>query len=160
MEITDGVITLRTPSLADADDITEAMRKPEMSRWLLRVPQPYRREHAVEFIEIARRGERDSFVAEADGRVVAAASVTDGEIGYWVAPWAQGRGLGTRVVILLRDWARRERGLERIELLIHPSNAPSIRLAEKAGFRDTGERRVPDRGEDPPPHLVYAWSAE
>jgi RimJ/RimL family protein N-acetyltransferase len=160
MEITDGVITLRTPSLADADDITEAMRNPEMSRWLLRVPQPYRREHALEFIEIARRGERDSFVAEADGRVVAAASVTDGEMGYWVAPWAQGRGLGTRVVILLRDWARRERGLERIELLIHPSNAPSIRLAEKAGFHDTGERRVPDRGKDPPPHLVYAWSAE
>ena len=160
MELTDGVVTLRTPALADADDITEALQDPAMSRWLLRVPSPYRREHAVEFIEIARRGERDSFVAEADGRLVAAGSVTNGEMGYWVAPWAQGRGIGTRVVTLLRDWAHAERGLDRIELLIHPDNAPSIRLAEKAGFSDTGELRVPDRGTNPPPHLVYAWSAE
>ena len=61
-----------------------------------------------------------------------------GEIGYWVAADARGRGIATRATRLLADWARDELGLTRIEILPHKDNAPSRRVAEKLGFRDTG----------------------
>ena len=48
-----------------------------------------------------------------------------GEIGYWVAREARGRGVATRAVRLVRDWAASELGLTTLELVIHEDNAPS-----------------------------------
>jgi RimJ/RimL family protein N-acetyltransferase len=83
-----------------------------------------------------------------------------GEIGYFVAAPARGRGVATRAVTLLRDWSVRELGLDRIELLIHEENAPSLRVAELTGFVDTGELRNAPRAEDPGPprYRVLSWS--
>jgi RimJ/RimL family protein N-acetyltransferase len=83
-----------------------------------------------------------------------------GEIGYWVAAAARGRGVASRAVTLLRDWAAEELGLELIELVIHEQNALSCRVAERTGFLDTGERRCAPRTEPPGPHdhAVYARS--
>ena len=84
------------------------------------------------------------------------------EIGYWVAAPARGRGMATRAVTLLRDWAAEELGTELIELLIHEDNLPSKRVAERTGFLGTGERRPAPRAAEPGPpnHDVYAWSPE
>ena len=65
-----------------------------------------------------------------------------GEIGYWVAKEARGKGVATRAVTLLRDWAAQESGCELIELMIHSDNELSVRVAERTGFLDTGERRT------------------
>ncbi len=85
-----------------------------------------------------------------------------GEIGYWVAAPARGRGLATRALTLLRDWAVGELGLERIELLIHVENERSQRLAERTGFLDTGERRPAPRVSPPTAldYRVYSWRVE
>jgi RimJ/RimL family protein N-acetyltransferase len=163
--LSDGVITLRAPRATDIDRITAAAQDPETQRWALALPRPYHREHAVAFLEHsaaeAQSGTGHSFVAADDGdRVIAALRVgADGEIGYWVAPDARGRGVATRAVTLLRDWAHDELGLDRMAMQIHPDNVVSCRVAEKAGFVDTGERRIPDRGQDPEPHAIYVWSA-
>jgi RimJ/RimL family protein N-acetyltransferase len=163
--LSDGVITLRAPRTADVDRITVAAQDPVTQRWALALPRPYHREHAVAFLEHsaaeAQAGTGYSFVAADDeDRVIAAMRVgADGEIGYWVAPDARGRGVATRAVTLLRDWARDELGLERMVMRIHPDNVVSCRVAEKAGFVDTGERRIPNRGQDPDPHAIYVWTA-
>jgi RimJ/RimL family protein N-acetyltransferase len=163
--LSDGVITLRAPRATDVDRITVAAQDPVTQRWALALPRPYLREHAVEFLDRsaaeARAGTGYSFVAADDeDRVIAAMRVgADGEIGYWVAPDARGRGVATRAVTLLRDWARDELGLERMVMRIHPDNVVSCRVAEKAGFVDTGERRVPNRGQEPDPHAIYVWTA-
>ena len=83
-----------------------------------------------------------------------------GEIGYWVAKDARGKGVATRAVALLRDWAAQEKGCELVELVIHSDNALSVRVAERTGFLDTGERRPAPRQEDATAldHAVYAWS--
>ena len=74
-----------------------------------------------------------------------------GEIGYWVAKDARGKGVATRAVTLLRDWAAEENGLDLVELVIHEDNALSMRVAERTGFLDTGERRPAPRQEDARP---------
>jgi len=164
--LTDGGISLRAPRATDVDRIAGAAQDPETQRWALALPRPYRREHAVQFIEHstaeAAAGTGYSFVAADDeDQVIAAMRVgADGEIGYWVAPDARGRGVATRAVTLLRDFAHERLGLERLVMQIHPDNAASCRVAEKVGFVDTGERRIPDRGQDPDAHAIYVWSAE
>jgi RimJ/RimL family protein N-acetyltransferase len=73
---------------------------------------------------------------------------------------ARGRGVATRAVRLLSDWAVRELGLTRVEILVHEDNAPSLRVAEKAGFRDTGElTRLPRGDQDEPVYAVYVRGA-
>jgi RimJ/RimL family protein N-acetyltransferase len=87
-------------------------------------------------------------------------SSASAEMGYWVAPWARGRGLASRAVGLLRDAAVRELGLRTFELLIHRDNAASAAVARRAGFAPTGEARPFGRGRSPstePDHDVYAW---
>jgi RimJ/RimL family protein N-acetyltransferase len=106
-------------------------------------------------------------VAADDGRLLGSFSIMEldrepgyGEIGYWVAAAARGRGIATRAVRLLTDWARTELGLTRIEILPHKDNAPSRRVAEKAGYRDTGELVAPPHEEsDEPVFMVYASDA-
>lgn len=64
----------------------------------------------------------------------------EGEIGYWVAPEARGRGLAARAVGLLADWAFATLGLRRLELVTYEGNAPSRRVAERCGFVLEGPR--------------------
>jgi RimJ/RimL family protein N-acetyltransferase len=84
-----------------------------------------------------------------DDRVLAAIGIANfdwpdlnAEIGYWVAPDARNRGVGTRAVRLLSRWAIEELGLERIELLANPANEASLRLALRAGYTREGTLRL------------------
>jgi len=63
------------------------------------------------------------------------------EIGYWVVPEARRRGVGSRATRLLALWAIEHLGLERVELLAHPGNEASQRVAERAGFTREGTLR-------------------
>src|SRR4051794_8743922 len=69
-----------------------------------------------------------------------------GEIGYWVGPWARGRGVATDAVRTLSEHALRT-GTARLELLTHWANTASQRVALAAGYRREGVRRcaLPDR---------------
>ncbi|GAA2659602.1 GNAT family protein [Streptomyces aculeolatus] len=63
------------------------------------------------------------------------------EAGCWVEPDAAGRGLVTRAVRVIVDWAVRERGVERVEWLVSAENTPSIRVAQRLGMRRDGVLR-------------------
>lgn len=63
------------------------------------------------------------------------------EAGCWVEPDAAGRGLVTRAVRVIIDWAVRERGVERVEWLVSAENTPSIRVAQRLGMRRDGVLR-------------------
>ena len=70
-------------------------------------------------------------------------------LGYWVVPAPRGRGLATAAAGLLCRWGFDELGLERIELLVEPGNAPSRRVAERLGAVPDGERPHPDHPDGP-----------
>jgi RimJ/RimL family protein N-acetyltransferase len=169
----DGDLLLRPKLPGDADALTAACQDPEISRWTL-VPSPYTRADADHFIAISEQeaaaGTAVHLIAvdAEDGRLLGSFSVMEldrepgyGEIGYWVAKEARGKGVASRAVVLLRDYAVTELGLEVIELIIHEGNTLSQRVAERTGFLDIGEKRIAPRqeGGTARDHMVYAWTA-
>jgi RimJ/RimL family protein N-acetyltransferase len=63
------------------------------------------------------------------------------EIGCWLEPAGQGRGLVTRAVGHLVDWAVRVRGVHRVEWLTRPDNSASRNVARRLGMQLDGVRR-------------------
>ncbi|MDT0345612.1 GNAT family N-acetyltransferase [Streptomyces litchfieldiae] len=63
------------------------------------------------------------------------------ELGAWLAPEAQGRGLVTRAASVMIDWAVGVRGLARVEWLVSPHNGPSIAVARRLGMTHEGTLR-------------------
>ena len=168
--LTDGPVVVRPMREADIPAVVAACRDPEISRWT-RVPSPYTREDAERFLAIsateARAGQGVALtVADDADRFAGTIGIMEldgrgyGEIGYWIAAEARGRGVASRAVVLLRDWAHATLGLTTIEILPHRDNVPSQRVAERAGFTDTGEIRSIPRM---PPgrrsgYRVYVWT--
>ncbi len=171
--LSDGRIGVRPIAPGDISDIVAACRDPEIPRWT-RVPSPYTREDAEQFLAVATAEARAgagvalAVCDAASDRLIGTVGLMEvdrergyGEIGYWIAAPARGRGAASAAVVLLRDWAHSELGLAEIELLPHRDNRPSRRVAERAGFVDTGAirsvpRMPPDKREG---YLVFTWRA-
>jgi RimJ/RimL family protein N-acetyltransferase len=79
------------------------------------------------------------------------------EIGVWLSPDAEGRGLVTRACRELIRWAFEVRGMTRIEWHCVPHNKRSIAVAERLGMTHEGTLRqaFPFNGET---HDVQIWS--
>lgn len=150
--LTDGEIVLRAWEPRDAPAVTAACQDPEIPRWTV-VPHNYTERHAREFIsgtatDLASGRELALAVVDGEDRLLGAIGISNfdwtdlkGEIGYWMAAEARGRGIGARATRLLAIWAINQLGLERLELLANPSNEASQRLAERAGFTREGMLR-------------------
>jgi RimJ/RimL family protein N-acetyltransferase len=171
--LSDGEITVRGLRESDVPDIVAACTDPEIPRWT-RVPSPYTREDAERFLALAAveaaAGEALALAVTdaADDRLIGTIGLMDlaggdghGEIGYWTAAAARGRGATTRAVVLVRDWAVAELGLRELEILAHRDNPPSQRVAERAGFVATGQERslprMPARRQTG--YRVFRWTA-
>jgi RimJ/RimL family protein N-acetyltransferase len=169
--LSDGVITLRAKAGRDVDAVTAACQDPEIPRWT-RVPVPYRRADALSWIA-GLELELDAGVTigwlavDRDDRLLASISVMridraagTGEIGYWVAREARGRGVATRAVRLVRDWAPASLGLTTLEIEVHEDNLASQAVARAAGFIEEGERHAPPReGLPDGRYVTFRWLA-
>ncbi len=60
------------------------------------------------------------------------------ELSYWVAPDARGRGVASAALATAAFWAANTFGKPMLELLTHPQNIASQRVAQNAGFVPTG----------------------
>jgi RimJ/RimL family protein N-acetyltransferase len=167
--LSDGGITLRAKTGADADGLTAACQDPEIPRWT-RVPVPYRRADALGWIagsELERNAglSIDWLAVDAEDRLLASVALmhldrkaASGEIGYWVAREARGRGIATRAVRLVCEWAASDLGLTTLEIIVHEENTPSHAVARAAGFTKTGERREPpSEGLPEGSYVVHRW---
>jgi ribosomal-protein-serine acetyltransferase len=70
------------------------------------------------------------------------------EVGCWLEPAAQGRGLVTRSVRRIIDWAVDVRGIHRVEWRCRTDNAASAKVARRVGMHLDGVLRsdFPYRG--------------
>lgn len=69
------------------------------------------------------------------------AAVSSAMTGYWIAATAAGRGLATRAVGEILDYAFDELGLHRVEAGTHVDNIASQRVLEHNGFTRVGTLR-------------------
>lgn len=151
--LTDGVITLRLWTPDDVADVHAAVLDREIPRFTA-IPA----NHTLEGVErwVNSRGEamasgEDASFAVVDartGELLGSAGVERsfddpaiGETGYWVVASARGRGVATRAVRLITDWAFDAMSLERLQITTHEENAASRAVAEKCGFRCEGTLR-------------------
>ncbi len=63
-------------------------------------------------------------------------------LNIWVAPAARDRGLAGDALRLVAGWLVRDCGLERVQLLCEPGNAPALAAARAAGFVHEGTLRA------------------
>jgi RimJ/RimL family protein N-acetyltransferase len=160
--LTDGVVILRPWHLDDVTPLAAAVQHPDIPRWTF-VPSPYTEKDAHEWIaaqpRCAARGESVSLAVALphDGDPIGSVGLPRltwehgrGEVGYWLAAHARGRGLMTRSVRILAAWAFGDLGLRRLDLLASTENHASHRVAEGAGFRREGLLRSFLVGSDGP----------
>ncbi|UUU30717.1 GNAT family N-acetyltransferase [Streptomyces sp. CA-210063] len=79
------------------------------------------------------------------------------EVGCWLEPAGTGRGLVTRAMRILIDWAVDVRAIHRVEWIAASGNTPSLDVARRLGMvRDGVQReRYPHRGVR---HDLEIWS--
>jgi RimJ/RimL family protein N-acetyltransferase len=143
-------------TLDDVEAVAAACSDPETRRWMP-MPDPYTVEVAREFItthdDLARRGERLEFGLRPAGSEALAGAIgvaCDDRyprgvagMGYWTVPEFRRQGLTWRGLRLAASWvAASLAGLRRIEILVHPENVGSRRVAERAGATFEGIRRA------------------
>ncbi|MFZ4181203.1 GNAT family N-acetyltransferase [Streptomyces pseudogriseolus] len=63
------------------------------------------------------------------------------ELGCWLEPAGTGRGLVTRAMRPLIDWAVEERGIHRLEWVAAAGNTASVAVARRLGMTRDGVRR-------------------
>ena len=63
------------------------------------------------------------------------------EVGCWLEPAGTGRGLVTRAMRVLIDFAVEQRGIHRVEWIAAAANLPSVNVARRLGFTRDGVHR-------------------
>jgi RimJ/RimL family protein N-acetyltransferase len=141
VELRDGDLVLRPIEAIDADAIAAGLADADTVRYLIAVPHPYTQADAEAWVARcvdAWRNEESfpfAIVDGATGEFLGSIELTsEGSVGYWIAAAARGRGVATRALRMVCEWA----GVRPLRLITHPDNVASQRVAEKAGFRRIG----------------------
>jgi len=136
-------LVLRRPTEADLDDIVTEVNDFAVVRMLARVPFPYARADAEDFLAWSEASRNDlNLVIEKDGTVVGCISLTDissaCEFGYWLGKAHWGRGLGTEASRAFLRFCFDALGVKTIHAGAFVDNPASLHLQEKLGFERTG----------------------
>jgi RimJ/RimL family protein N-acetyltransferase len=159
--LVDGPTALRPWRDADVDAITAICQDPEIVRWTS-VPEHYgeldARNYLMQRYDALHAGATAPFaIVSSDDLEDLLGSISlvrlawehrRGEVGYWLAREARGRGHATRAVRLICGWAFEALKLERIDLFAATGNPASQHVAERAGFAREGVLRSFMRGKD------------
>jgi ribosomal-protein-alanine N-acetyltransferase len=139
-----GRVRLRRWREDDLPSLVAAFDDEEIARWMI-FPYPFTEADGRDWLDRHVPASGSFAVTEEDGELLGAVWVRDvgegrGQIGYWTAARARGRGVASGALRQLVDRAF-ELGYERLQLLVDPANAASARVAENAGFRYEGMMR-------------------
>jgi RimJ/RimL family protein N-acetyltransferase len=148
MELTDGTITLRSPTADDAADVAAAVRAslPTLQPWMPWASDDYDDAEALRWI----RGEIEPgamplTIISPEGDLVGSTGLNHidwsnrrANLGYWLHPNAVGHGWATRAVHLVTDHGFGALGLHRVEILMSVENQRSRRVAERVGAEYEG----------------------
>jgi RimJ/RimL family protein N-acetyltransferase len=153
-ELTDGVVLLRPVRAADEEALLDERVDPESQRWAT-ATRAWTRADVRAFVAAAPAAwlagtEARFAIVHADSGICAGSiglrrtvpGFGVAELGYGLRPGWRDRGLATRAVRLIADWAFTRAGIARLEIGTAVDNVASQRVAERAGFQREGVARL------------------
>lgn len=145
-------ITIRRSQVSDAQAIAAHMSDPEIFGGLLQLPYPTEEAWRQRLGDWNSPGRSElHLVALLDERVIGGAGLHPElalrrrhamTLGIWVAPPAQGQGVGKALMAALLDYADNWAQVLRIELSVYCDNERAIRLYRRYGFEIEGTLRA------------------
>lgn len=154
--ITDGEITLRPLHMDDLPDLLGAVQESvaEIMPWMGWCTPAYNEDIARPWLEILpavwKNGSQFALaITDAhSGEFLGGTGLNHinyqyrlANLGYWVRTSATGRGIATRAARLVGEFAVKQVGLLRAEIVVAMGNKPSLRVAEKCGCKPEGVLR-------------------
>lgn len=139
-------LVLRAPIRGDVPDIVRLADNRNIHAVLSRLPSPYTRADAIAFVEMfAQRDDERPYAITLDGQFIGVVgfSYSSGgeppELGYWLGEPYWGKGYMSEAVKALLDAAFATRRYPLIKSRALASNAASLNVLEKAGFKRVRE---------------------
>jgi RimJ/RimL family protein N-acetyltransferase len=137
-------LTLRRPTLADVKAIALLANDRRVAENTRRLPHPYSREHAVEFVQRSSTERRETlFLIENSLLPIGVVGVDwrepdAPELGYWLGFEHWGRGFGTEAARAVIDFTFEEFEVDQLMAGARVSNPSSRNILEKCGFQWSG----------------------
>ncbi|MCF6326150.1 MAG: GNAT family N-acetyltransferase [Devosiaceae bacterium] len=157
---------LRAPVIADVKAMQVLANNKTIHEFLARLPYPYTREHALDFINnIARRDEEHSYaITNKNSDLMGIISLHTNEdeapeLGYWLGEPFWAKGYATEAVNGLLGAALKS-GINKIFAHAMEENTGSIKVLKKVGF-DEISTQIDDCGQHKDKNITkLLWRAE
>lgn len=149
MDVADNICMVRAVA-ADADDIFRAIdeNRETLRTWLPFVDQTKTREYTAAFLASTAHTSEQPFIIRYENKfagLISLKSIDNAnrktEIGYWLIPSMEGKGLVTRCCRKLIDYAFEELQLNRILIQVAVGNRRSRMVPARLGFLEEGTER-------------------
>jgi RimJ/RimL family protein N-acetyltransferase len=147
-------LELRWPSARLNDQVVRLVTDPSVVRWTLRIPSPYTRADAAEYVRRARLNRRSGrslsfqIVRRSDGTLIGGIGLdhlenpnATAEVGYFLGRDYRGQGYATEAVRALTRAGFDRLALERVEAHVFSGNSRSEGVLVRSGFRREGHLR-------------------
>ncbi len=142
-------LLLRPLVLQDAEWLVSELNNFAIARNTARVPHPYHRSDAFEFLAFAQSAPARSRIAGVEerqkpGHLIGVISYEwstatgDAELGYWYSQSVWGKGIGSEAAKAMVDDAFAASGHDRLVACCHNDNPASARILGRIGFETTG----------------------
>ncbi|PIN99694.1 hypothetical protein COT72_05465 [archaeon CG10_big_fil_rev_8_21_14_0_10_43_11] len=140
---------LRALEKKDAPALKEQANDKDVSRYTTSVPHPYTLKNARDFITYAKKARelRKEYIfgieIKKTGALAGVISLMEldvrkqkrAELGYWIGKAYWGKGITTKAVQLILEYAFNTLKLHRVYAYVIAENSASQRVLEKTGFR-------------------------
>ncbi|MEX2693979.1 GNAT family N-acetyltransferase [Rhizobium mongolense] len=143
--VTTPRLTLRPHRLADANAIAESLSDFAITRMLSRVPAPYDRQDALDWLVPVTSGSLPDWhlaVTDGDDTHIGVVSVElrhgRWHLGYWLNRYYWRRGYMSEAIAAVLERFSRRMPESAVHSGVFADNPASLRLQEKLGFRMTG----------------------
>ena len=147
MEVKTERLVLKKITETNKVDLVSLIGDWEVSKWLSRVPYPYREKHAEEWISMVSKSPWNLNIFDS-GRLCGGVGLTyledprQFELGYWVGRKSWGKGIATEAAKGLIDATRESREGTSIVASYMQGNAGSANVLKKLGFKESGSGQI------------------
>lgn len=137
---------VRPLRLGDQHWLHRAVQDPEVSYWLLGMPDPYFPEHAHRYVNDPTKPESEYRLGifvddEGVGGIQLKSSRSDSSkviLGYWIKRCKWGTGLAYDAVSAFLNVVNKKHPGATIHATVEPGNEPFIKLLQRLNFKENG----------------------